>query len=175
MQWGWLLGSSPRQMDITLLILRVALAVVMWPHGAQKVFGWFNGSGFGNTLNSFDRFLGIPPAITVLVILVEFLAPFMLTAGLLTRLAALALAVEQLVAGLLVNSRFGWFMDWDQPRRSQGGEGIEWHVLTVALGVGLVLCGAGAWSLDAWLARRLAARGAPSAPLRTPAADLPAR
>ena len=42
------------------LVLRLTLAVVMFPHGAQKALGWFGGQGFAPTLAFFAR-SGIPP------------------------------------------------------------------------------------------------------------------
>lgn len=40
-------------------ILRITLAVVMFPHGAQKVLGWFGGHGVRESLKSFTD-SGIP-------------------------------------------------------------------------------------------------------------------
>src|SRR5215470_18008313 len=41
------------------LILRITLAVVIFPHGAQKVLGWFGGSGFKGSMKHFTD-SGIP-------------------------------------------------------------------------------------------------------------------
>src|SRR5207249_9402439 len=54
------------------LILRVTLGVVMFPHGAQKLLGWFGGYGFSGTMNMFTEKMGIPAALAFLVILSEF-------------------------------------------------------------------------------------------------------
>ena len=35
------------------LILRATLAIVVFPHGAQKLFGWFGGYGFSGTMGFF--------------------------------------------------------------------------------------------------------------------------
>lgn len=29
-----------------LLVLRLTLAFILWPHGTQKVLGWFGGAGW---------------------------------------------------------------------------------------------------------------------------------
>jgi putative oxidoreductase len=42
-------------------ILRLTLAVVLFPHGAQKVLGWFGGPGLKVTLQYFTS-AGIPLA-----------------------------------------------------------------------------------------------------------------
>ena len=38
----------------SLMVVRLALAAVMFPYGAQKVMGWFGGSGFTVTLQQFS-------------------------------------------------------------------------------------------------------------------------
>ncbi|MDP7057565.1 MAG: DoxX family protein, partial [Nitrospinaceae bacterium] len=42
------------------LILRVALGIVIFPHGAQKLLGWFGGHGFSGTMEFFTGKLGVP-------------------------------------------------------------------------------------------------------------------
>ena len=36
--------------DYAGTIARLALAIVIFPHGAQKVLGWFGGNGFSGTM-----------------------------------------------------------------------------------------------------------------------------
>jgi putative oxidoreductase len=43
------------------LVLRLVLGVVFFPHGAQKVLGWFGGHGFSGTMGFFTGMLHIPP------------------------------------------------------------------------------------------------------------------
>jgi putative oxidoreductase len=56
------------------LALRITLAVVMFPHGAQKVLGWFGGHGFRGTMKYFTD-SGIPAVFALLAIAAEFLGP----------------------------------------------------------------------------------------------------
>ena len=42
----WLLGTDR---SVAPLILRLTLGLVIAPHGAQKVLGWFGGQGFRST------------------------------------------------------------------------------------------------------------------------------
>jgi Ferritin-like domain/DoxX len=58
----WLLHTEG---GVVGLILRLTLAVVLFPHGAQKVFGWFGGHGFKNTLQFFTS-SGIPVGFALL-------------------------------------------------------------------------------------------------------------
>ena len=41
------------QADWAGLILRLVLALVIFPHGAQKVLGWFGGYGYAGTMQYF--------------------------------------------------------------------------------------------------------------------------
>ena len=75
--------------SVAPLTLRLLLAVVMFPHGAQKVIGWFRGSGFAASMAFFTGKMGIPAVFAFLAVLTEFLGPIVLLFGLLTRIAPL--------------------------------------------------------------------------------------
>jgi len=130
------------------LILRLTLAVVMFPHGAQKVLGWFGGQGLTPTLQFFTS-AGIPPGLALLVIAAEFLGPLGLAVGLLTRLAAFGIAGVMLGAIRMVHWTNGFFMNWSG---TQPGEGFEYHLLALGLAIALIIMGGGAWSVDRALA-----------------------
>ena len=131
--------------DWAPLVARLTLALVFFPHGAQKVLGWFGGYGFTGTMGFFTGSMHLPYAIALLPVLTEFLAPFALAAGLFTRIAALALAVDMLVAVLMVHGANGFFMNWFG---TQKGEGYEYHLLVIGLALALVVSGAGRFSAD---------------------------
>src|SRR5919197_4261251 len=76
--------------DIVPIVLRLTLGAVMFPHGAQKVLGWFGGYGFKATLQGMTG-MGLPAAIVVIVMIAEFLGSLGLIFGFLTRLSALGL------------------------------------------------------------------------------------
>lgn len=130
--------------DLGKLLLRVTLAVTIFPHGAQKVLGWFGGGGFSATYKGFTEGMGIWGPLAVIAILTEFLSPFFLLAGVLTRLNALALAILMSVA-LSVSTGNGFFMNWGG---NQAGEGIEFHLLFIGAALALMLLGGGRISLD---------------------------
>lgn len=134
------------------LVLRLGLAIVIWPHGAQKLIGWFGGSGFSGTMEMFTQNLNIPAPLAVVAILTEFFGPVLLVLGLLTRVAALGIGIQMTVAALLVHLPHGFFMNW---RQNKEGEGFEYHLLVLTIALGLLVQGAGKAAIDRYLARRL--------------------
>jgi putative oxidoreductase len=129
----------------TLFAQRVVLGLVMFPHGAQKLFGWFGGYGFSGTMGYFTGTLHFPAPLALLVILAEGLGSLGLIVGLGTRVAAFGIAANMLGAIVTTHWSVGFFMNWFG---AQHGEGYEYHLLALALAVPLVVRGAGAWSLD---------------------------
>src|SRR5437899_10343986 len=97
---AWLVGTNGGRVPV---IRRLTLAVVMFPHGAQKTLGWFGGYGFRATM-AYSTKSGFPPALAFLAVITEFLGPLGLALGLLTRVAALGIAVVMLVAILVTGS-----------------------------------------------------------------------
>src|SRR6266849_11194746 len=142
----WLVETNG---GVVPLILRLTLAVVMFPHGAQKTLGWFGGYGFRGTMAYFTK-SGFPPALAFLAVMAEFLGPLGLAVGLLTRVAALGIGVVMLVAIFTVHKQHGFFMNW---YGTQPGEGFEFHLLALGIAIALVVGGAGQWSIDALIAR----------------------
>jgi putative oxidoreductase len=136
------------------LLLRLTLALVFFPHGAQKVLGWFGGYGFTGTMGFFTGTMGIPYFLALLTIATEFLAPFAFIAGFFTRIAALALGVEMVVAVLMVHQANGFFMNWTG---KQAGEGFEYHLLVIGMAIALIIAGSGRFSVDRAIADKTAA------------------
>lgn len=134
------------------LILRVALGVVMFPHGAQKLLGWYGGHGLAGTLGFFTEQMHIPWIIVLLIIIGESFGSVGLIVGLLTRFAAASLAVIMLGAITMVHWPHGFFMNWFG---QQAGEGFEYHLLVLGICLALVVSGAGRWSADGVIAERL--------------------
>jgi putative oxidoreductase len=126
-------------------ILRAVLGVVFFAHGAQKMLGWFGGYGFAGTMGFFTGTLHIPAFFAFLAIAAEFFGGLGLIVGLLTRVASFGIAVNMLVAILMVHCQFGFFMNWSG---AQKGEGYEYHLLVLAMTVFLMIRGAGAASVD---------------------------
>jgi putative oxidoreductase len=134
------------------LIARLALGVVIFPHGAQKLFGWFGGSGFSGTMGFLTGTAHIPYILAVLVILSESVGALLVITGLLTRIAALGIALQFLGVMFMVHWQNGFFMNWSG---AQKGEGIEFFLLLLALSIILLITGGGKASIDAAITRRL--------------------
>lgn len=137
-----------------LTLQRAVLALVMFPHGAQKLLGWFGGYGFSGTMGYFTGAMHLPAPIALLVILGESLGAALLLAGLGTRLAAFGLSAIMLGAVLTTHGSVGFFMNW---YGNQPGEGFEYHLLALALSIPLLIKGGGRYALDSWLQARVAA------------------
>ena len=138
----WLFRTAtPRQVDLGLLLLRVALGIVFMTHGGQKLFVM----GLAGVTGGFTQ-MGIPaPGLTApLVALVEFGGGLALLLGLLTRLAALGIAVDMLGAMFFVHLKNGFFLPM----------GYEFVLVLFLVAATLLITGAGAYSIDARLGAR---------------------
>lgn len=130
--------------SVASFLIRVSLGAVFFPHGAQKVLGWFGGHGLFATYGAFTEKMGIPAVFAVLAIAAEFLGSLGLLFGFCTRIAAFGIASVMTVA-MTLHYHNGFFMNWSG---KQAGEGIEYHLLAFAMAVYLVIRGGGALSLD---------------------------
>ncbi len=135
--------STPN--DFTLTLVRLVMGIVFFSHGAQKMLGWFGGYGFHGTMGFFTQQLGIPAPLAFLAICAEFFGGLGLIVGLLSRIAAFGIMVNMLVAIVTVHRFNGFFMNWTG---QQKGEGFEYHLLALAVGLVVLIKGAGALSID---------------------------
>jgi len=135
--------------DIALTILRLVLGVVLFAHGAQKVLGWFGGFGYQGTMAAMTHF-GMPPALILLIMAIEFFGGLGLIFGFLTRIAAFGGLCLMIGAIFMVHLPNGFFMNW---YGSQKGEGFEFHLLAIAIAASLLLRGAGPFSVDRTLSK----------------------
>jgi putative oxidoreductase len=131
--------------DFSAFFLRLTLALVLFPHGAQKVLGWFGGEGVEPTLQYLQTTLGIPLALAIAAVATQFSGAICLLAGFLTRVAALAIAAEMVVAVYLVHLQHGFFLNW---MGQEKGEGYEYHLLVIGICLALMIKGGGPWSID---------------------------
>lgn len=121
--------------DAGKLVLRAALALILLFHGVAKLTG---GIGFvGDMLAK----AGAPAVLGYLVYVGEVIAPLMILVGVYTRLAALVVAINMIVAVLLVHtSQFFTLND-------QGGWALELQGMFFAGAIAVALLGAGRHSI----------------------------
>lgn len=125
---------------------RLAIALSIFPHGAQKLLGWYGGGGFETTMGFLTAGAGLPWIIALLVIIIEFFGPLFLLVGAYTRIAAFAVIINFIGVVLTNTIHNGYFMNWAGVEGQ--GEGLEYFILLFALLFILAIKGAGAWSVD---------------------------
>ena len=125
-------------------LLRITLGCVMFPHGAQKLLGWYGGNGFSGTMGFFTEQMGMPAVIAFLIIIGESFGSVGLLVGFLTRFTAASLGIIMLGAISLVHLPNGFFMNWFG---QQAGEGYEYHLLVIGMCLALMITGGGRWSV----------------------------
>jgi putative oxidoreductase len=136
--------------DYMVAFTRLVLGFLFFVHGSQLMLGWFGGFGLSGSMHFFTQQLGIPAAFAFFGMAGQFLGGCLLIVGPAGRVAALAIIGNMVVAVAKVHWRFRRFMNWFG---TQKGEGFEYHLLVVTLGLLVVVRGSGAISLDRLLAR----------------------
>ena len=126
-------------------ISRLILAIVIFPHGAQKLLGWFGGFGFEGTMKYFTETVGLPWIVGFLVIVLEFFGAIFLVLGIGTRI--IAASYVMIASGIILTTPTGnhFFMNWFGNNPS---EGYEYFLLWIALSLVLLIEGSGNYSID---------------------------
>jgi putative oxidoreductase len=136
--------------DSMSFLLRLILALVILPHGLQKLTGAFGGYGFEGTMNYFTETVGVPWIFGFLVIFLESVGMIFLMMGFFTRGIALFLSIVMIGAATM-HLQNGFFMNWFN---NHAGEGIEFFILAIALATHCVAKGAGKFSIDAIIEKK---------------------
>ena len=141
------LGSIYDKLDpYALPLLRIAMGLILIPHGCQKLFGWFHGLGFEGFTQLFDKLGYHPGAVyTVIAGTIELVGGICLVLGLFTRGWSLLLVIF-MVFGVQFTSEKGFF--W-----TQGG--AEYSLLILVVGLVFLIRGGGKWSLDQMIGHEL--------------------
>jgi putative oxidoreductase len=137
---------------IGLVCVRLVLAVVLFAHGAHKLFGAFAGPGIGpggidNTVAHFTA-IGLEPAflLAVLAGLAQLIGGVLIGIGWFTRVAAGANFIYMAVGIWKEHAQWGLFLNWiGDPGR---GHGIEYSIVLASVLLLLVVAGAGDFSID---------------------------
>lgn len=142
-------SAYPRLSALTIILetggnanffLRVPIGLIFFVHGAQKLFGWFDGKGLADTAQWMSELLGGDGWVwAVLAGGAEFAGGIALMLGLVVRPAAFALAIVMMVAIRSVH--------WEHGLLVQDG-GFALSLSLLAATAALLFGGAGAWSLD---------------------------
>ncbi|MCL2916716.1 DoxX family protein [Shewanella litorisediminis] len=134
------------QDSIAPLALRVPAGIIFMAHGAQKLFGWFGGYGIEGT-GQWMASIGLEPGWLMAAMAggAEFFGGLAILLGLLTRPAALVLAVTMVVAIVTVHLGNGLFM---------ANNGYEFGLALLAMSVSLVLSGSGRFGIDRLLQQK---------------------
>ncbi|MGH9022107.1 MAG: DoxX family protein [Acidimicrobiia bacterium] len=129
-------------MDFGLLLLRVLVGLLLAGHGAQKLFGWFGGSGLA-PVRGFLASLGYPAAGRMAIVAgaSEVGGGLLLASGLLMPVAGAVLVGTMLNAGAVHLGKGLW--------SAKGG--YEYPLVLAGVAAALAFTGAGRWSLDAAL------------------------
>jgi putative oxidoreductase len=127
-------------------LIRFFTGLILMPHGAQKLFGWFGGYGLEGTGGFFAQNLGLEPGMfwAALVGGTEFFGGLFVALGFLTRPAALGIAVIMAVAVSAVHLPNGFF--W-------GSGGYEYPLLWGLVALAIAFKGGAEMSLDRVIGR----------------------
>lgn len=125
-------------------LVRITAGLLLVPHGAQKLFGWFGGYGLEATGQFFASKLGVPASFALLAGVIEFGGGILLAAGLATRAMAALVVGLMAVAALQVHLPAGFF--W-----TDGG--YEYPLLWGVVALSYVIRGGGRYSVDALITR----------------------
>lgn len=127
--------------SVTSLLLRVTIGMAFFLHGAQKVFGWFGGSGLEKwseylATKNYSKFTAISAAY------IEMIAGFLLIIGAFTKASAISMIVFMLFAVAIAHWEKGYF--------SQKG-GYEYQLLLIVSCIIVLMLGGGEYSVDKYL------------------------
>ena len=121
-----------RLQPLALLVLRIVLGVIMIGHGYSKVFG-----GLSHHVQ-FVSSLGLPGWLAYVSAVTEFFGGILVTAGLLTRCASIAILIDLGVAIVKVH--------WENGLLGNGG--YQFPLALAAIAFALVFFGGGPMAID---------------------------
>ena len=117
--------------DVSLLVLRVIVGVIFAAHGAQKMFGWFGGSGLSGIVENLGP-------VGYLVAVGELFGGLGLIVGFLCRFSAASNIVIMIGAIVMVHGQNGFFLS---------NRGFEYNLALIGLLAPIFLAGAGRFAV----------------------------
>lgn len=139
--------------DCALIAARVVLAWIFIYHGSRRLFGWFDGPGIHASGQFFAQTAGLRPGTFFAVVggLIEFGGGIAIAVGLVARLAGAGIFVDMMMAIVTVTWANGI-------NATTGKSGYELNLALGTLALVIAFFGAGRFSIDALIARRLQPR-----------------
>jgi putative oxidoreductase len=128
-------AMAPQRLALGLTILRITVGIVFLAHGSQKLFVF----GLGGVAGAFGQ-MGIPLAGIVGpgVAILEFVGGIALIVGVLTRIAAILLAIDMLGAIVFVHGKNGFFLP----------TGFEFALTLLMANIALAVGGPGEYAIE---------------------------
>jgi putative oxidoreductase len=124
----------PSNLDLALLILRVALAAVMLAHGVPKLMG------FSGTAEFFaSAGIPLPTVAAAFAALAETLGALLILLGIAVDIAGLALAIDMLGAIVFAKLKGGF----------TGPDNFQFEFILLAVALALALAGPGRFAVGA--------------------------
>lgn len=135
--------------NVLALISRLAIGIVIFPHGAQYLLGWFGGAGFQGTMDFMTQEANLPYIVGLGVIFIEFFGALFLFFGFMTRLAAFGILANFIGVVITAHSNASFFMNWAGEANVE--EGLEYFILLFGLTIISLIAGGGKFSVDSLL------------------------
>ena len=126
--------------NLGLLIIRLVIGLTFVGHGAQKLFGWFGGTGIAGMGNWLET-LGIKQGAKIWAILAglfEFIGGLLFASGILAWVGAIMIVIVMIDAIFTVHGKNGYWL-------TEGG--FEYNLVLIAVAIGVALIGPGDYVL----------------------------
>jgi len=125
--------------NISLLLIRFTIGLILFLHGLQKVFGLFGGSGLKNWNTYLKKSFNLPEFVGYTSAFTEMIFGFFLIIGLFTRVSSIIMIVFMLFATFMVHWKNGFFITKN---------GYEYCLLIIVCLTALTIMGGGEYSVD---------------------------
>lgn len=125
--------------NISLLLIRFTIGLILFLHGLQKVFGLFGGSGLKNWNTYLKKSFNLPEFVGYTSAFTEMIFGFFLIIGLFTRVSSIIMIVFMLFATFMVHWKNGFFITKN---------GYEYCLLIIVCLTSLTIMGGGEYSVD---------------------------
>ncbi len=139
--------TTKTEQSLASLPLRLIAGIIFAAHGGQKLFAWFGGYGLDGTGQWMDS-IGLSPGFIMALLAgsAEFFGGILLIVGLLIRPTSFVLALTMIVAIFSVHINNGLLMS---------NNGYEFGLALLAITLALLVQGAGRYSFDGILYKKL--------------------